>query len=314
MRDSSGYEPMPALPTTLVELVAAENAMVARPAIVAVAEAARRRHGPGIAAVLFYGSCLRGGDDVEGVVDLYLLADSYDRVHRAPLMRALNRLLPPNVYYIEAPFENRTVRAKYALLSLPQFERLVERRTLQSYFWARFAQPTVVLWARSPAVRQRVTRALVTAVMTTAAETLPLLAPNAVRKGLWARAFYEAYRTELRAEPPERGVALYEAFAERYDALTEILLGPEPAAPGEAAEARRRALRKWWRRRFVGKTLSVLRLMKSAFTFEDGATYLAWKIERHSGVSFELSPWQKRHPILASGTLFWRIYRAGGFR
>jgi hypothetical protein len=58
----------------------------------------------------------------------------------------------------------------------------------------------------------------------------------------------------------------------------------------------------------------VLRLVKSAFTFEDGAAYLAWKIRRHSGVSFELTPWQRRHPILASTTLFWKIYRAGGFR
>ena len=83
-------------------------------------------------------------------------------------MRTLNWLLPPNVYYIEAPFEGRTVRAKYALLTLAQFERLVERRTLQSYFWARFAQPTIVLWARTPAAQERVTRALAIAVATTA--------------------------------------------------------------------------------------------------------------------------------------------------
>ena len=88
---------MELLPPALVELIAAENAMAARPSISAVADAARRRHGPGIAAVLFYGSCLRGGDDVEGVVDLYLLADSYDQIHRGPLMRIFNRLLPPNV-------------------------------------------------------------------------------------------------------------------------------------------------------------------------------------------------------------------------
>jgi hypothetical protein len=264
--------------------------------------------------VLFYGSCLRHGDDVDGVVDLYLLADSYDQIHRGPLMRALNRFLPPNVYYIETPFENRTVRAKYALLTLSQFERLVARGTLQSYFWARFAQPTIVLWARSPAVQERITRALVTAVATTAEETLPLLAPDAGPKSLWARAFYEAYRTELRAEPAERGVALYEAFADRYDAITPIVCGPETASRGEASETRQRAEWKWWRRRVLGKTLSVLRLIKSAFTFEDGATYLTWKIKRHTGVSFELTPWQKRHPILASGTLFWRIYRAGGFR
>jgi predicted nucleotidyltransferase len=302
------------LPAALIQLIAAENAAPVGPAIVAVAEAARRRHGPGIAAVLFYGSCLRNSDDAESIVDLYLLADSYEEVHRGPLMRIFNRLLPPNVYYIEAPFAGRTVRAKYALLTLEQFERLVEQRTLQSYFWARFAQPTIVPWAREPAIRERITRAVATAVLTTAQETRPLLEPDAAPDSVWTRAFCEAYRTELRAEAPERGVALYGAFAARYDAITEIIHHPERASPAQALERRRRAERRWRRRRLVGKTLSVLRLVKSAFTFEDGATYLIWKIERHSGVKIELTPWQKRHPILASGTLFWRIYRAGGFR
>ena len=305
---------MEPLPPALIQLIAAENAAPAGPAIVAVAEAARRRHGPGIAAVLFYGSCLRTGDDLGSIVDLYLLADSYEEIHPGPLMRIFNRLLPPNVYYIEAPFAGRTARAKYALLTLEQFERLVEQRTLQSYFWARFAQPTIVLWAREPAIRERITRAIATAVLTTAQETRPLLEPDAAPDTVWTRAFYEAYRTELRAEAPERGVALHEAFAARYDAITQIICHPEHASPLEAIEQRRRAERRWRRRRVVGKTLSVLRLVKSAFTFEDGATYLIWKIERHSGVKFELTPWQKRHPILASGTLFWRIYRAGGFR
>ncbi len=304
---------MEPLPAALVRLIAAENAAPAGPSIVAMAEAARRRHGLGVAAVLFYGSCLREGDDVGNIVDLYLLADSYQEVQRGALMRTFNRILPPNVYYIEAPFAGRTVRAKYALLTLDQFERLVDERTLQSYFWARFAQPTVVLWAREPAVRERITRALATAVLTTAREIRDLLDPDADEK-LWARAFYEAYRTELRAEAPERGIALYEAFAARYDAITQMIHRPERRSPADALERRRRAERKWRRRRMVGKTLSVLRLVKSAFTFEDGATYLLWKIERHSGVAFELTPWQKRHPILASGTLFWRIYRAGGFR
>jgi predicted nucleotidyltransferase len=302
------------LPAALIDLIAAENAAPAGPSIVTVADAARRRHGPGIVAVLFYGSCLRGGNDVGNIVDLYLLADSYEEVHRSLLMRILNRLLPPNVYYIEVPFAGRTVRAKYALLTLEQFERLVDQRTLQSYFWARFAQPTVVLWAREPAIRARITRALATAVLTTARQTRLLLDRDAALDTLWARAFREAYGTELRAEARERGVALYEAFAARYDAITQMIHCPEHALPAEALERRRQAERKWRRRRIVGKTLSVLRLMKSAFTFEDGAAYLVWKIERHSGVRFELTPWQKRHPILASGTLFWRIYRAGGFR
>jgi hypothetical protein len=305
---------MEQLPAALVQLIASENAAPAAPSIVAVAEAARRRHGRGIAAVLFYGSCMRNGDDVGSVVDLYLLADSYETVHRGPLMRLLNRLLPPNVYFIEAPFADRTVCAKYALLTLEQFERLVTQRTLESYFWARFAQPTVVLWAREPPIRDRITRGLATAVMTTARETRDLLEPEDVPDNLWARAFLEAYRTELRAEAPERGIALYDAYSARYDTITRIIDRVEHVPSTEVAARRRGAERKWRWRRIVGKTFSVLRLLKSAFTFEDGPTYLLWKIERHSGVRFELTPWQKRHPILASSTLFWRIYRAGGFR
>jgi hypothetical protein len=299
-------------PPALLELIAAENAAPVVPSIAAVAQAACRRHGPGLAAVLFYGSCLRKGDDIGSVVDLYLLADSYEKVHRGPLMRLLNRLLPPNVYYIETPFAGRTVRAKYALVTLEQFERLVDQRTLEPYFWARFAQPTVVLWAREPAIRDRITWALATAVLTTARETRDLLEPAPDR--WWARAFCEAYRTELRAEAPERGMALYEAFPARYDAVMRIIDPVEHAPLSELLKRRHSAERKWRRRRMVGKTLSILRLLKSAFTFEDGPTYLLWKIERHSGVRFQLTPWQKRHPFLASTTLFWRIYRAGGFR
>ena len=301
-------------PPALVRLIAAESAAPVPPAIVAVADAARRRHGPGIAAVLFYGSCLREADDVGRIADLYLLADRYGQVHRRLLVRALNRLLPPNVYYIETPFDGRIVRAKYAILTLAQFERLVRARTLQSYFWARFAQPAIVLWARAPAIRDQVARALAQAVVTTASEARPLLDAPVAGETLWPRAFCEAYRTELRAEAPERALALYEAFADRYDSITKMLLEGDGGAETVSPRARRRAEGRWRRRRVVGKTLSVLRLIKSAFTFEDGAAYLAWKIRRHSGVSFELTPWQRRHPILASTTLFWKIYRAGGFR
>lgn len=67
-------------------------------------------------------------------------------------------------------------------------------------------------------------------------------------------------------------------------------------------------------RRLIGKPLNVMRLIKAAFTFQGGARYLAWKIERHSGVKVELTPWQERHPILASSVLFWRLYRKGAFR
>lgn len=300
------------LPERLLRLIMEESAGPRPPAMVAVAEAARRRHGTAIIAVLLYGSCLREQGFAGKIVDLYLLADSYTKLHHSPIPRALNRVLPPNVYYIEEGFEGGRVAAKYAIVTLDQFERLVSRHTLHPYFWARFAQPTVILWTANDTVRRRVQQALGAAVSTMVHEILPLMPAGWSPEALWRRAFAETYRTELRAERGDQAWRLYSAFAARYDRATESLCQSVGAAV--PAAARKRASRRWRQRRVLGKLLSVLRLLKASFTFADGATYLAWKIRRHSGVEVELTPWQRRHPILASSVLAWRLYRAGGFR
>ena len=82
--------------------MAGELAAPADPAVAAVADAARAAHGSGVCAVLFYGSCRRDGYREGLLVDLYLIVDDYASVHRSRLMRWLNRLIPPNVYYVEA--------------------------------------------------------------------------------------------------------------------------------------------------------------------------------------------------------------------
>jgi predicted nucleotidyltransferase len=293
-------------------LIVEESASPRPPAMVAVAKAARRRHHDSILAVLLYGSCLRERAVVGKIVDLYLLADSYTTLYPNPVMRTVNRLLPPNVYYIEESFEGVQVAAKYAIVTLDQFEKLVSRRVLQPYFWARFAQPAVILWTANDAVQRRLQRALGEAVGTMVQETLPLMADGWSSADLWQRAFAETYRTELRAERNDQAERLYRAFAARYDRATEALCGSIGAAA--SAAARKRASSRWQRRRIVGKLLSVLRLFKASFPFEDGAAYLAWKIRRHSGVTVELTPWQRRHPVLAASVLAWRLYRSGGFR
>ncbi|MGF1640372.1 MAG: hypothetical protein ACFCUO_05435 [Rhodospirillales bacterium] len=292
---------------TLVRLIDAEVDATPPAAVLAVAEAARHRHGPAIAAVLAYGSCLRDGVVDGRVVDLYLLADDYRGSGQGMVMRILNRLLPPNVYYLEAPFDGGTVRAKYALVSLPHLERLVSADTFHPYFWARFAQPVVLAWVRDPAIRARVVAALARSVSTLIDEVRPLLPAEAQSPELWVRAFSETYRTELRAERPGRAAELYRTHAARYDRIAAIPDGRQPAIDRGTAG-------RWRRRRALGKALSVLRLIKAAFTFQNGAAYLMFKIERHSGVSITLTPWQRRHPILAATTVFWRLYRLGAFR
>ncbi len=294
----------------LREVISREASSVPGPAISAIAEAARLRHGEGILAVVFYGSVRRDHFDEGRIVDLYLLADSYRSLHAGWFARRMNAALPPNVYYLEVPFEGRRVRAKYNLMTLRQFERAVRPETLQPYFWARFSQPSSLVWARDEDSRARVIGALAQAVQTLVATAWPLFESPPAPEAFWCRAFAETYGSELRAERKSRAEQIYRTYAERYDRLLELIARPTPTDPAE----RRRARRTWLARRILGKCLSVLRLLKAAFTFQDGADYLAWKIGRHAGLEIELTPWQRRHPILAAGFLFWRLYLRGAFR
>ena len=70
----------------------------------------------------------------------------------------------------------------------------------------------------------------------------------------------------------------------------------------------------WSLRHALGKPLNFVRLMKSAYTFDGGVDYLIWKIERHSGVRMEITPWQRRHPILASPYVLWQLKKRGAIR
>lgn len=297
---------------SVLAVVTADSTAAVPDRVAAIAEAARARHGACVSAVLAYGSALRERGDGTKMVDLYLLVDDYKTAHAKRWLRVANRLLPPNVYYIEIDFAGVKVRSKYAMVALPHLERLVTADTLHPYFWARFAQPTALVWARDDPTAERVRRLLARAVRTLVEQAWPLTSAADPAEARWVRSFVETYRTELRSEGPERARELYSFHAGRYEALAAAIARDTDSA-GETGN-RRAAQRRWVLRRVVGKPLSVLRLVKAAFTFEDGAAYLASKIEDHSKVPVRLTPWQRRHPILASPDLAWRLYRKGAFR
>jgi hypothetical protein len=84
------------------------------------------------------------------------------------------------------------------------------------------------------------------------------------------------------SSPPRRLVRRAFTLALHGWALTSAPGGDGKLEPG--LTDRQRWARAWALRRACGKALNALRLAKAAFTFEGGADYLAWKIERHSGV------------------------------
>ncbi len=182
------------------------------------------RHGEAARAVLFYGSCLRTGDDLDGLVDLYLLVDNYRAAYAGRTQAFLNALLPPNVYYLEREFDGRVVRTKYAVLSLADFQKGTSLRWFHSYLWGRFCQPTALLYACNDGVAELVQKGFAQSVLTFVRRVLPRVDSDFTAGHLWRRGLELSYRAELRAERPEKRARLFDAAPEYYEKITRIAM------------------------------------------------------------------------------------------
>jgi hypothetical protein len=284
---------------TIRDLVEAELGQPVEPRVAAMAEAIAARHGAASRAVLFYGSCLRE-QQLDGLMlDFYLIVSDYGAAYDKRWLAAANRLVPPNVF----PFQHGGLAAKYAVLSERDFYRLNGPETRNVSVWARFAQPSRLVWSADQAARSAATLAVARAAPTLLAaagrvEGEPVL-------DWWRRAFSLTYSAELRAERKGRAGSVIDADLGRYQCFSPAVVAAiDPAAPGGG----------WLRRRVEGKLLSVLRLAKASATYAGGAEYIAWKINRHAGTQIQLKPWQKRHPLLAAISLLPRLLRSGAIR
>ncbi|TXC68075.1 hypothetical protein FSZ31_10195 [Sphingorhabdus soli] len=292
--------------SALARLVADELGIPVDPRVTAMAEAIAARFGPASRAVLFYGSCLREANLDGLMLDFYLIVSDYPAAYGRGWKSFANRVLPPNVF----PFEYGGLAAKIAVLSEADFHRLNGPETRNVSVWARFAQPSRLVWRASDDAHDRAIAAVARAAPTLLWAAQPLCGADSDPLALWRAAFALTYGAELRAERNDRSGSVVDADAERYRAFTEPALAAmeKPIQPKQAAE------RQWARRRREGKLLTLARLAKATTTYAGGVDYLAWKISRHSGRAVAIQPWQRRHPILGALTLLPRLIRSGAIR
>jgi hypothetical protein len=286
--------------TELRALVAEDLSLPVDPRVSACAEAIAAKHGAASRAVLFYGSCLRQKQLDGLMLDFYLIVSDYGAAYDKRWLAAANRLIPPNVFY----FEHDGLVAKYAVLSETDFHRLCGPETSNVSVWARFAQPSRLVWAAHGAARQQAIGEVARAAPT-------LLAAAGANDGeqpldWWRRAFALTYSAELRAERNGKGVSVVDTDKARYKRFSGPAIAAIPKAlPNQPG---------WAWRRIQGKALSIARLAKASLTFAGGAEYIAWKINRHAGTDIQLKSWQRRHPLLAGISLLPRLLKSGAVR
>lgn len=286
----------------LAERIAAR---LAAPVDSAVADFARAlASSAGAVAVLFYGSNLRTGS-LDGVLDFYLL-----------LPGSKESAIWPRVSYHERAAAGAILRAKVATMRLATFARAASGALADTTIWARFVQPSALIWAADDAVKAEVVTAI-TSAATTAARLAAALGPaSGTAEDYWRALFRATYSAEFRVEKQGRENDILGVNADHFEGLLPLALeaGGIPAdldgtiLTPHLMPAERARIRGWWkRRRRLGKPLNLLRLVKASTTFEGAARYAAWKIERHTGMPVKVTPFRERFPLLAAPQVLWDL-------
>lgn len=305
---------------SLTQLVAEELAVPAEAGVHEFAQHIAAQYGDASRAVLFYGSCLRSEQLHGQMLDFYLIVSDYEAAYGKGWLATWNRRLPPNVF----PFQHDVLMAKVAILSEQDFHHLNRPAASAVSVWARFAQPSRLVWSADEDAVKSVVRAISGAAPTLLNAALAFVEREVDVGDLWQSGFQMTYGAELRAERKDRPSSVIAFDPGRYDrfgraALHHTMIANEirggkihllPDPEGRIAQERRR----WPALRRRGKMLTVARLAKAAFTYAGGIDYLAWKVNRHAGTDIQVRPWQRKWPLLAAFFLVPKLLAKGAVR
>lgn len=255
-------------------------------------------------AVLFYGSNLRTGS-LEGVLDFYVLTAGEQRER-----------IWPRVSYHERELGGVVLRAKVATMTLTTFAKAASGELLDTTIWARFVQPSALVWTADERARTEVIAAIALCAATAARLAAVLGPATGTAQAYWRALFRATYKAEFRVEKAGRENDILSVNQEHFEGLLPLALAEAGVAfthgngrltPSLSASERSR-VQNWWKQRArFGKSLNLARLVKASTTFDGAARYAAWKVERHTGMPVEVTPFRERHPLLSAPGVFWAL-------
>lgn len=285
----------------------------------AAARALAELAGHTLAGVVFFGSRKSGaGFNRDSAWDFFVVTRGYrsfyrrlrdrGKLRRRPaLLAVLNAVLPPNQLRLTLDVDGGEVTAKCAVIDLPALERATSPRRWDHFCAGRLFQPVEVVYAADAAAAERLFRCVLSAHRETWRWVRPWLPARFDADGLYRRALEVSMAGEIRPESSGRAAALWEAQAEHRRAVYPALLerlgaegelvrdadGWRPVRPPGRLERLR--LRLYFG---VSKARATLRWFKYVVTFDDWLDYILRKVERHTGRRIELTPAQRRYPLI----------------
>jgi hypothetical protein len=275
-------------------------------------EALKAEYKQSLLGIVFYGSCMRTREYQDAMLDFYVIVDEYQHAYSNRWYSLANKILPPNVFYLQVEMNDQIYRCKYAVMTHSSLSSAV-KKSFHPYFWARFTQPLSLIYAVNDDVKKSIAKIQCAAATTFTDSVKDSMEGEFTSESLWVQGLQLTYSTELRAETKQRAGIIYNTQRDFYDGITASIF-PNKAIEFSMHKIKYSTSIKWKVRAMWGKVLSILRLMKATTTFVNGVDYIAWKIERHTGEPVIVSDKLRKYPLIYCWPLLFKFYKQGKIR
>jgi len=271
-----------------------------------------------VRAVLLYGSqLLRTRPDRHSAYDMVVVVNDYRAFHRALeqaselnrpvwLMTWLAGVLPPNNIAF-APDDGREGLAKCQVVSSAHFERALGADPPDHFLLGRMVQRVATLWTATPADEDWIAEQLSGARARVLDWMAPYLDEPVDAAGLGRRLLEVCYAGEFRPEARDRAHRIFEAQSEHFRRVFPAVLEEGVHTGLMRREGDRYTLarpvpasqrRRWSRHFALSKARATTRWLKHVVTFANWLPYIVRKVERHTGRTIELTPLERKLPLI----------------
>ena len=301
-----------------------EKRTLAPPAadIGAFVEKILQRYGNKVMGIFMYGSVLsKVTKSATSFPDFFVITDGYRRVFSRMSHWVLAYPLPPHIYHLRLSDEQR---CKYNLVSLGRFRRECSRRAKDVYILGRFGKRVSLVYARDEDARRKLVDCCYSAMTNVVPWTLRGMDHDFDETEFALACLNLSYAGETRVEATSKVPKLFESERDLYMQVYPTLLNQHPTAmkmadKGEDGRFRPtgggfvrwlRRVRLWWflkRSRIRG----ILRWPKFLVTVDEWVDIILAKIERTKGIKLEVTPRQRRHPLIFAWPHLFRLIKAG---
>jgi hypothetical protein len=306
----------------------------------------------GIECIFMYGSMLNPLlSSQTSYPDFYVIVDNYGKFYKSNAHTLLNRVLPPNSYFLKLNNNGTSMPSKYCVIDKHDLHRLTHYPHIKDFFIAgRLAKRIAILYTKDREFLSQFIDNIYNAMhfnvmfaLSDLADTgfTPLEADMSENdlpdqksapkraKPLTGFTFDDfmitllglSYRAEIRTETDDKITSLYSSEKDFYEKIYTLFLEQEISnGTVERINGRYRTIKPYFNHDHVSGFIStcrwraVCRWPKSIYTFSNFVDYLELKIERTTGEKLYLTKWDRKFPLIFGWRHLFRLLKKKALR